>query len=194
MGLLLITHDMGVIAGRADKVLVMYAGRIMESADTGTLFSRVRHPYTQALLESIPDLETDRKKILYSIPGRPPDLARPPSCCRFSPRCRYAQEQCRNEDPPLGGHEPGHSYACFFPVDGPRARGLAAAEDIESWARPQAVPGQVTAMAPSAPSSATVIRLTARLTSLLPGACWSSTMWLRSSRSSGACSSARSAQ
>jgi peptide/nickel transport system ATP-binding protein len=132
MGLLFITHDMGVIAGRADRVMVMYAGRIVESAKTSALFSRVRHPYTQALLESIPDLETDRSKVLYSIPGRPPDLAQPPSGCRFSPRCRYARDQCQTEDPPLGGQEPGHSYACFFPVAGLRSR----AGDAEPVARP----------------------------------------------------------
>jgi peptide/nickel transport system ATP-binding protein len=118
MGMLLITHDMGVIAGRADRVMVMYAGRIVESGDTPDMFNKMRHPYTEALLESIPDLETDRTHVLYSIPGVPPDLANPPANCRFASRCRYAQKKCREEDPPLGGENPHHPYACFFPVGG----------------------------------------------------------------------------
>jgi peptide/nickel transport system ATP-binding protein len=121
MGMLLITHDMGVIAGRADRVMVMYAGRIVESGDTGTIFGRMRHPYTEALLESIPDLETERSHVLYSIPGLPPDLADPPANCRFAPRCRYVQTRCREEDPPLAGEDPDHPYACLFPVTGRQA-------------------------------------------------------------------------
>jgi peptide/nickel transport system ATP-binding protein len=121
MGLLLITHDMGVIAGRTDQVLVMYAGRIVEAADARTLFRDMRHPYTEALLESIPTVTGNEQGELYSIPGMPPDLAAAPRGCRFAPRCRYAKERCREEDPRLGGHDPGHLYACFFPVghDGP---------------------------------------------------------------------------
>jgi peptide/nickel transport system ATP-binding protein len=115
MGMLLITHDMGVIAEQADRVVVMYAGRIVESSDTATLFADMRHPYTEALLDSVPDLKTDRGRVLYSIPGTPPDLSQPPPGCRFAPRCRYAKEQCHQESPALGG-EPAHRYACFFPV------------------------------------------------------------------------------
>jgi peptide/nickel transport system ATP-binding protein len=119
MAMLLITHDMGVIARCADRTMVMYAGRIAESADTAVVFGRMRHPYTQALLESIPDLDTDRGDVLYSIPGLPPDLSRPPrQSCRFAPRCRHVQDRCREEDPPLTAQEPGHQVACFFPVDG----------------------------------------------------------------------------
>jgi len=126
MGLLLITHDMGVIAGRASRVMVMYAGRVVEATDARTLFGDMRHPYTEALLGSIPSLTGGRRGALYSIPGLPPDLSDPPACCRFSPRCRYAQERCRTEDPPLDG-APGHLFACFFPVrragpDGSRPR------------------------------------------------------------------------
>jgi peptide/nickel transport system ATP-binding protein len=124
MGMLLITHDMGVIAGRASRVVVMYAGRIVETADTETVFSRMRHPYTQALLESIPSAAARRDRTLYSIPGLPPDLAHPPAGCRFAPRCRYAQQRCRDNDPQLAGEEAGeeaaHAYACFFPVAQPR--------------------------------------------------------------------------
>ena len=115
MGIILITHDMGVIAGRADRVLVMYAGRKIETAETVELFKNVRHPYTEALLASIPQLDQDQSQELYSIPGLPPDLRRPPLACRFAPRCVFATEQCRSHDPPLGGEDPNHPYACFHP-------------------------------------------------------------------------------
>jgi peptide/nickel transport system ATP-binding protein len=118
MGMLLITHDMGVIAGRADRVMVMYAGRIVEAADTATIFARMRHPYTEALLASIPGPLTVRTQVLESIPGLPPDLAHPPRHCRFAARCRYAQDRCREEDPQLTSAGPAHAFACFFPVDG----------------------------------------------------------------------------
>jgi oligopeptide/dipeptide ABC transporter ATP-binding protein len=115
MGIILITHDMGVIAGRADRVAVMYAGRKVETAETVELFTHVRHPYTEALLASIPQLDQDSSQELYSIPGIPPDLRRPPVACRFAPRCAFATEQCRREDPPLAGEDPKHPYACFHP-------------------------------------------------------------------------------
>jgi oligopeptide/dipeptide ABC transporter ATP-binding protein len=115
MGIILITHDMGVIAGRADRVLVMYAGRKVETAETVDLFKNVRHPYTEALLASIPQLDQDKTQELYSIPGLPPDLRRPSLACRFAPRCAFATDVCRNEDPPLGGDDPNHPYACFHP-------------------------------------------------------------------------------
>jgi peptide/nickel transport system ATP-binding protein len=115
MGMLLVTHDMGVIAGRTDRVLVMYAGRIVEASATDSLFSGPRHPYTEALLGSIPRLDQARDQDLYSIPGRPPDLSSPPPGCRFAPRCRYATQECRDQDPVLDGPDPAHSYACFHP-------------------------------------------------------------------------------
>jgi peptide/nickel transport system ATP-binding protein len=115
MGIILITHDMGVIAGRADRVAVMYAGLKVETAETVQLFTKVRHPYTEALLASIPQLDQDKSQELYSIPGLPPDLRRPPLACRFAPRCAFATERCRTEDPPLGGDDPSHPYACFYP-------------------------------------------------------------------------------
>ena len=124
MGLLLITHDMGVIADRADHVAVMYAGRLVETGDVATIFGEMRHPYTQALLESIPGLQADRAKALYSIPGTPPDLTRPPTGCRFAARCRYTQQKCLDEDPPLTDDGSGHQFACHFPVDGRRAQHL----------------------------------------------------------------------
>jgi peptide/nickel transport system ATP-binding protein len=117
LGMLLISHDMGLIADRAHRVMVMYAGRIVEDGDTETIFKNARHPYTEALFESIPGIGTERRPVLYSIPGLPPDLARPLSSCRFAPRCRYTRDRCREQDPGLESEEPGHSYACFFPVE-----------------------------------------------------------------------------
>ena len=118
MGMLLVTHDMGVIAGRADRVLVMYAGRIVEAAPTDVLFSSPRHPYTEALLGAIPRMTQDRGQDLYSIPGLPPDLSSPPAGCRFAARCRYATDVCRDQDPALEEREPAHEYACFHPRTG----------------------------------------------------------------------------
>jgi peptide/nickel transport system ATP-binding protein len=116
MGIILITHDMGVIAGRADRVVVMYAGEKIESAPTSELFNNVRHPYTEALLASIPKLNQDKSQELYSIPGLPPDLRRPPLACRFAARCAFATDQCRSEKPPLkDGDLPNHPFACFHP-------------------------------------------------------------------------------
>ena len=119
MATLLVTHDMGVVSGRADRINVMYAGRIVETARTDRLFSAMRHPYTQALLGSIPRLEQDRSKALLSVPGLPPDLTNLPPGCRFAARCRFADDQCRAEEPPLRGEDPEHRYACWHPVDGP---------------------------------------------------------------------------
>jgi peptide/nickel transport system ATP-binding protein len=116
MAVILVTHDLGVIAGRADRVAVMYAGKIAETTDTGTLFGNPRHPYTEALFEALPDKAAETKERLYSIPGIPPDLMHPPSGCRFAPRCRYATDRCREEEPPLSGEVPGHRFACFHPV------------------------------------------------------------------------------
>ena len=116
MAVLLITHDMGVIAGRADRVLVMYAGKIVEKAGTGPLFGQTRHPYTAALLASIPRLDQPVTHRLYAISGLPPDLADPPPGCRFAPRCRFATEECTASEPVLGGPDPDHPYACFHPI------------------------------------------------------------------------------
>ena len=110
MAVLLITHDMGVIAGRADRVMVMYAGKIVESASTVDLFENMRHPYTEALLASIPRLDQRSDAVLYSIPGLPPDLSHPPAWCRFQPRCRYATTRCHEEEPLLTGSS-DHQYA-----------------------------------------------------------------------------------
>ncbi|HEY3751084.1 MAG TPA: ABC transporter ATP-binding protein [Pseudonocardiaceae bacterium] len=114
MGVLLITHDLGVIAGQADRVLVMYAGRIVEYAPTDELFAHPRHPYTEALLGAIPRLDQQRHEELRTIPGLPPDLAHPPTGCRFAPRCAFATDKCRTEDPVLTD-DPNHAFACFHP-------------------------------------------------------------------------------
>ncbi|HEY7420508.1 MAG TPA: ABC transporter ATP-binding protein [Gaiellaceae bacterium] len=140
MAVILITHDLGVIAARADRVMVMYAGKIAEGAGTDDLFGSMRHPYTEALFRSIPRFDQDRAQALFSIPGVPPDLMHPPPGCRFAPRCRNAQPRCTAEEPLLapetpGGERPGagtehtetptlphairagdHVYACFYPV------------------------------------------------------------------------------
>jgi peptide/nickel transport system ATP-binding protein len=116
MAVILITHDLGVIAERADRTYVMYAGRIVEHATTVQLFDQMRHPYTEALLASIPKMDQDARHRLYSIPGLPPELTRPFTSCRFAPRCRYAQPACREEDPQLDGPDPAHQFACFFPT------------------------------------------------------------------------------
>jgi peptide/nickel transport system ATP-binding protein len=116
MAVILITHDLGVIAERADRTYVMYAGRIVEHATTVELFDHMRHPYTEALLASIPKVDTDARHRLYSIPGLPPELTSPFTSCRFAPRCQYAQAICREEDPQLEGPDPAHQFACFFPT------------------------------------------------------------------------------
>jgi oligopeptide/dipeptide ABC transporter ATP-binding protein len=116
MAVILVTHDLGVIAGRADRVAVMYAGRIVETTETEALYENPRHPYTEALFHALPEKSAETRERLYSIPGAPPDLARPPNGCRFAARCRYAQDRCRAEDPALAGETTAHTYACFFPV------------------------------------------------------------------------------
>ena len=133
MSVILVTHDLGVIAGRADRVVVMYAGKIAETTGTEALFANPRHPYTEALFEALPEKAAETKERLYSIPGAPPDLVHPPKGCRFAPRCRYAADQCREQEPPLGGESFGHDFACFFPVgqdERIRARAEAVAERV----------------------------------------------------------------
>jgi oligopeptide/dipeptide ABC transporter ATP-binding protein len=123
MAMLLITHDMGVIAGHADRVNVMYAGRVAETADAVELFESMHHPYTQALLASIPTLGQDSRTALHAIPGLPPDLSHPPAGCRFAARCTRADDKCRAEEPMLTGPT-DHLFACWHPVSGPLQLGL----------------------------------------------------------------------
>jgi peptide/nickel transport system ATP-binding protein len=112
MAVLFVTHDLGVVAQTCDRVAVMYAGRIAETADTAQLFARPSHPYTQALLGALPVMRNKYER-LEPIGGAPPDLSTPPSGCRFHPRCRLAVEQCARELPPLLPVEPGHRSACI---------------------------------------------------------------------------------
>jgi peptide/nickel transport system ATP-binding protein len=117
MAVILVTHDLGVIAGRADRVAVMYAGRVVETATTRQIFRSPRHRYTEALMEALPESamrETDADARLYSIPGLPPDLSRPLTGCRFAPRCRFVTEECRTTEVTLSTDE--HQHACLHPV------------------------------------------------------------------------------
>jgi peptide/nickel transport system ATP-binding protein len=111
MSMILITHDMGVVAGVADRISVMYAGRICESASTKTVFYNPLHPYTRALLEAVPNIAMKREK-LRIIPGAIPNLISPPSGCRFHPRCDLAGTACASAVPPLVEMEPEHYVAC----------------------------------------------------------------------------------
>src|SRR5699024_6221203 len=116
MAMILVTHDLGVVAGRAHDIAVMYAGRIVEKASATALFANVRHPYTEALLRSIPKLGMAKHTKLDAIGGRPPDLVHLPDGCKFAPRCPYAQDRCREEDPELlpDPGDPDHLVACHF--------------------------------------------------------------------------------
>ncbi len=119
MAMILVTHDLGVVAGRADEIAVMYAGQIVEKAPTKSLFASMKMPYTEALLKSIPKLTQPSHTKLDAIPGRPPDLVNVPTGCRFSARCPYVQQKCLDEAPPLiEADTPGHLYRCWFPVSG----------------------------------------------------------------------------
>jgi oligopeptide/dipeptide ABC transporter ATP-binding protein len=117
MSLLLITHDLGVVAAEADEVAIMYAGRVVERAATAPLFAAPAHPYTAALLASLPRLER-RADRLVAIPGRVPDPTSLPSGCRFRDRCPRASERCAAEDPALEPVAPGRLVACFHPLIG----------------------------------------------------------------------------
>jgi oligopeptide transport system ATP-binding protein len=116
MAIIWITHDLGVVAGLADRVLVMYAGYIVEEAQVDTLYEDPRHPYTLALLEALPHVDRRRKQRLKSIPGAPPSLFIEPRGCPFAPRCEYAIERCLAENPPLRLVSPGHKVACWYDV------------------------------------------------------------------------------
>jgi oligopeptide/dipeptide ABC transporter ATP-binding protein len=126
MAVLLITHDLGVVAGTADRVVVMYAGQVVETATTRALFARPGHPYTEGLLESIPRLDRPRDR-LHSIPGSVPAATAWPAGCRFHPRCPYAWEKCRTEEPPLleTGTE-GHTARCWLVTEPARRVGASA--------------------------------------------------------------------
>jgi len=110
--LVLVTHDMGVHANLADRILVLYAGQVMEEADSDALFNEPLHPYTQYLIRSLPKMADRAERV--SIPGRPPALDTPPSGCRFHPRCPYAVDVCRTRVPAMVESRPGHRVACHL--------------------------------------------------------------------------------
>ena len=117
MAMIIITHDLGVVAGRTDEVAVMYAGRVVERAPTPALFKQMRMPYTEALLAALPKLDVPPHTPLPAISGRPPDPTRPLKGCSFSPRCRYSAGRCSTEKPRLSPAETlEHLYACFHPI------------------------------------------------------------------------------
>jgi peptide/nickel transport system ATP-binding protein len=160
MAMILVTHDLGVVAGRADEIAVMYAGQIVEKAPTAVLFSDMKMPYTEALLDSIPKLADKSHTKLNVIPGRPPDLVSPPKGCRFAPRCVYVQDRCREEEPPLIPAEtPGHEYRCWYPVGTPQGnealernrKAAAAAGDGNGQKTPAPTPTTTSPVTPGTP-------------------------------------------
>jgi oligopeptide/dipeptide ABC transporter ATP-binding protein len=111
--IILITHNMGVVAGLCTRVAVMYAGRIVEEGPVREIFKNPQHPYTWSLLQSIPRIDSNRKDRLLSIEGLPPDLIRPPRGCRFNPRCQFKIDRCLHDDPPLMEVDADHRAACW---------------------------------------------------------------------------------
>lgn len=111
---ILITHDLGVVAGMCDKVCVMYAGRIVEKGSTEALYANPLHPYTEGLINSVPRLDQKNKGRLFSIEGQPPNVIDLPDCCPFHPRCHKAMDICRTKYPPVVTFEPGREVACWL--------------------------------------------------------------------------------
>src|SRR5256886_16215493 len=135
MAVMLITHDLGVVAGSADRVVVMYAGQVVESAPTPELFARPLHPYTEGLLASVPRLDTPHpRRRLHSIPGQVPAATAWPAGCRFHPRCPYAWDRCTVEEPPLldaAGSEAGNHTVRWWRLTEPQRR------DLHRWRKPR---------------------------------------------------------
>jgi oligopeptide transport system ATP-binding protein len=125
MAVILITHDLGVIAETADRVLVMYGGMVMEEAPVRRIFAWPSHPYTNGLLASIPDLRDGTHQRLTPIPGSPPDMRRPPEGCPFAPRCAHAMAQCVAALPPIYEVEAAHGSRCWLHhPEAPRVAGI----------------------------------------------------------------------
>jgi oligopeptide/dipeptide ABC transporter ATP-binding protein len=171
MAVILVTHDLGVVASRAQDIVVMYAGRIVERAPTRTLFHDTHMPYTRALMDSIPRLADPSGVRLNAIAGRPPDLIHPPKGCRFAPRCPYVQDRCRESDPPLRtAGSPDHLFACWFPLvngvstapvpsptlRGPVAAAMASTPVVPVAPSPGSGPGSGSTATPPSPGSAGV--------------------------------------
>jgi oligopeptide/dipeptide ABC transporter ATP-binding protein len=128
MGMILVSHDLGVVAGRTDQIAVMYAGRMVEHSPTADLFAHRRHRYTEALLGAVPRLDVPRDQRPRAIPGAPPDLVTLKSGCAFAARCTAADDLCREERPELGDELGAHRFACHHPV----GEDVAAVEGVES--------------------------------------------------------------
>lgn len=112
--IILITHDLGVVASMADRVAVMYAGKVVETGTCEDIFYRNAHPYTQALLKSLPSVDMNKTQRLVSIPGTPPDLLNPPKGCGFGARCTHCMKICHDEQPPVFKVGEGHEAACWL--------------------------------------------------------------------------------
>ena len=151
MAIVIITHDLGVVAEMADEIAVMYAGRIVERASARELFARPQHPYTWGLLKSIPRLDNPRDEDLTPIPGRPPSLINPPSGCHFHPRCPYVQDDHRRIDPvlePVAG-DTEHEVACLLRAEARNAvwQALSRGESVEQAQRLARVESRVATVA-----------------------------------------------
>jgi oligopeptide/dipeptide ABC transporter ATP-binding protein len=144
MAVVLVTHDLGVVATRTDEIIVMYAGHIVERAPTPTLFAAMAMPYTEALLASTPRITQLPHTRLSAIEGRPPDLVAPPPGCPFAPRCPYARARCHEERPPLVPAEsPNHLYACWYPLGnriGPQRADQPTTQTLQPTGNGQAAP------------------------------------------------------
>jgi oligopeptide/dipeptide ABC transporter ATP-binding protein len=115
--IIMITHNLGVVAGLCSRVIVMYAGQIVEEGPVDEIFDRPKHPYTWALLRSVPRVDAVQHERLRSIEGLPPDLISPPAGCRFHPRCPFRIDRCFHDEPPLEDMSPGHRAACWVTMD-----------------------------------------------------------------------------
>lgn len=117
MSVVLVTHDLGVVATRTSRIIVMYAGRVVETGTTREVFARHRMPYTRALLDGSPKVSNPSHTKLQAIPGRPPNMLKLPKGCAFAPRCSYASDLCREERPELEvADSPSHRFACWHPL------------------------------------------------------------------------------
>ena len=111
---IIITHDLGVVSGMCNRICVMYAGRMVERADTDDLFRDAKHPYTRGLIHSVPRIDKTTQERLYSIPGTPPSLINIPECCPFHPRCEHAMDICRRTYPDETDFGNGHGASCWL--------------------------------------------------------------------------------
>ena len=132
LSMILVTHDISVVAYLCDRVVVMYAGKVVEAGDTATVLGRPSHPYTMGLTNAFPDLERSGGA-LTPIEGDPPDLLDPPDGCRFAPRCPFAVDRCRDVEPPLAELADDHVAACWRADEAPALRDLA--RQVDTWAR-----------------------------------------------------------